>query len=165
VVEQSTDMIGGSCINIACVPIKILIHDAAERRDSDHVDEYFAAAVARRDSLTAAIRQTNYSLLRQLDSVLLVSGRAAFTGEREVRVAGGGDNLQITADAVVVNTGSAPQVPPSREPRSAVISTRRRRCNASHPRRSPFSTGANVRWPPRTPTSPTLLPGSYATTG
>lgn len=111
-IEQSSDMIGGSCINVACIPTKILIHDADERRDSDDPDDYFAAAVVRRDTLTAAMRQKSFSLLDQLDSVLLVSGRAEFTGEREVLVTGGDDTLRITADTVIVNTGSVPAVPP-----------------------------------------------------
>lgn len=111
-VEQSDAMIGGSCINIACVPTKILIHDAEARRESDGVDDYFAAAVGRRDSLTAAMRKKNFSMLDELDSVLLVSGRATFTGERRVEVTGGPDVLRITADTVIINTGSVPAVPP-----------------------------------------------------
>ncbi|WP_370696120.1 hypothetical protein [Brachybacterium muris] len=35
IVEQSSAMYGGTCINIGCVPTKTLIHDAAQRRDGD----------------------------------------------------------------------------------------------------------------------------------
>lgn len=112
VVEQSDAMIGGSCINIACIPTKILVHDAENKRDSDDTDEYFAKAVERRDTLTGAMRKKNFSMLDDLDSVLLVSGRAEFTGEREVLVTGGTDTMQITADTVVVNTGSVANIPP-----------------------------------------------------
>ncbi|WP_017575871.1 dihydrolipoyl dehydrogenase family protein [Nocardiopsis kunsanensis] len=111
-VEQSADMIGGSCINIACVPTKILIHDAEERRDSDDPERYFADAVSRRDTLTGAMRKKNFSLLDELDSVLLVDGTATFTGERKVQVTGGKEDLQICADTVVINTGSCPALPP-----------------------------------------------------
>jgi pyruvate/2-oxoglutarate dehydrogenase complex dihydrolipoamide dehydrogenase (E3) component len=111
VVEQSEAMIGGSCINIACIPTKILVHDAENRRKTDDVDAYFAKAVTRRDTLTGAMRKKNFSMLDSLDSVLLVSGRAEFTGEREVLVTGGDDSLRITADTVVVNTGSVATVP------------------------------------------------------
>ncbi|AZL11596.1 MAG: FAD-dependent oxidoreductase [Brevibacterium aurantiacum] len=112
VVEQSDAMIGGSCINIACIPTKILVHDAENKRDDDDTDEYFAKAVKRRDTLTGAMRKKNFSMLDDLDSVLLVSGRAEFTGEREVLVTGGDDTMQITADTVVVNTGSLANIPP-----------------------------------------------------
>ena len=112
VVEQSDAMIGGSCINIACIPTKILVHDAENKRDSDDTAEYFAKAVKRRDTLTGAMRKKNHSMLADLDSVLLVSGRAEFTGAREVRVTGGDDTMTITADTVIVNTGSVANIPP-----------------------------------------------------
>ena len=112
VVEASEAMIGGSCINIACIPTKILVHDAENKRDSDDVDDYFSKAVNRRDTLTGAMRKKNFSMLDDLDSVLLVSGRAEFTGDREVLVTGGADAMAITADTVVVNTGSIANIPP-----------------------------------------------------
>ncbi|WP_166998129.1 FAD-dependent oxidoreductase [Paramicrobacterium fandaimingii] len=111
-VEQSDDRVGGTCINVACVPTKILVHDAEKRRSSDDIDDYFASAVTRRDTLTSAMRAKNFSMLDQLDSVLLVSGRATFTTEREVRVTGGSETLTLTADTVLVNTGTSPAVPP-----------------------------------------------------
>ncbi|MDN6132893.1 MAG: FAD-dependent oxidoreductase [Brevibacterium sp.] len=112
VVEQSEAMIGGSCINIACIPTKILVHDAENKRETDDVAEYFAKAVERRDTLTGAMRKKNFSMLDDLESVLLVSGRAEFTGERQVLVTGGSDTMAITADTVVVNTGSVANIPP-----------------------------------------------------
>lgn len=112
VVEQSEAMIGGSCINIACIPTKILIHDAESRRDSDDPQAAFTAAVERRDTLTGAMRKKNFSMLDDLDSVLLVTGRAEFVGEREVQVTGGSDTMRITADAVLINTGSTANLPP-----------------------------------------------------
>lgn len=86
------------------MPTKILIHDAENRRESDNLDDYFASAIARRDTLTAAMRKKNFSMLDELDSVLLVSARAPFTG--------GDDALRISAETVVVNTGPPPAVPP-----------------------------------------------------
>lgn len=111
-VEQSDQMVGGSCINIACVPTKVLVHAADERRDSDDLDTYFASAITRRDSLTAAMRKKNFDLLNTVDSVLLVSGRAEFVGERHVAVTAGQDILHLTADTVVINTGSHASLPP-----------------------------------------------------
>jgi pyruvate/2-oxoglutarate dehydrogenase complex dihydrolipoamide dehydrogenase (E3) component len=84
VVEQSEMMIGGSCINIACIPTKILVHDGENKRADDDTDEYFAKAV---------------------------NGRAEFTGPHEVRVTGGADTMTITADTVV-DTGFVANIPP-----------------------------------------------------
>ncbi len=111
-IEQSAEMVGGSCINVACIPTKILIHDADERRDTDDPDAYFASAVTRRDTLTEAMRKKNFSMLAELDSVLLVEGSAVFVGEREVEVSGGDERLRITAETVIINTGSRPVLPP-----------------------------------------------------
>lgn len=110
VVEQSDLMVGGSCINIACVPTKALIHDAESRRGEDP-QSWFDAAVARRDTLTRAMRARNHSLLAAVDSVLLVSGTARFTGPREVVVSGLDDRIRITAGAVCINTGSRAALP------------------------------------------------------
>nr|WP_255622756.1 FAD-dependent oxidoreductase [Tessaracoccus sp. OS52] len=110
-VEQDPMMVGGTCINVACVPTKALIHDAAARRPQDEPSAWFSDAVARRDELTAAMRKKNHSLLDEVDTVLLVSGRAVFTGPREVTVAQGADELRIVARTVVINTGSRPNVP------------------------------------------------------
>ncbi|MGY5764766.1 FAD-dependent oxidoreductase [Brachybacterium sp. DNPG3] len=111
VVEQSEAMIGGSCINIACIPTKILIHDAEQRREGEDPDAVFAAAVARRDTLTGAMRAKNRAMLADLDEVLLVGGHAEFAGEREVIVTGGDEELTLTADTVVINTGSVARMP------------------------------------------------------
>ncbi len=111
-IEQSRDMVGGTCINVACVPTKILVHEAEALREDDDPDDSFAAAVERRDSLTAAMRDANHSMLADLDSVLVVMGRAEFTGEREVRVTGGDETLRLSADTVLINTGAHPAVPP-----------------------------------------------------
>jgi len=111
VVEQSAQMIGGTCINIACVPTKALVHQSQARRAGDDPSAYFRGAVHSRDTLTATLNAVNRSMLEEVDQVRLVVGaRAEFTGPRQVRVTGGAQALDITADAVVINTGSVPRV-------------------------------------------------------
>lgn len=110
-VEQDPQMAGGACINVACVPTKALVHDAGARRPADDPAAWFAEAVQRRDTLTAAMRDKNHSMLDSVDTVLLVSGRAVFTGPKEVTVAQGGDTLILTAETVVINTGSVATIP------------------------------------------------------
>lgn len=110
-VEQSDQMYGGTCINIACVPTKALVHQAELRRDSDDADSWFAAAVGKRDGLTDRLRSRNHAMLAGVDTVTLVDGRARFVGAKEVEVAAGADRLRITADTIVINTGTAPAHP------------------------------------------------------
>ena len=105
-VEQSAEMVGGTCINIACVPTKALVHDARERRAGDDAVEAFGAAVERRDALTGKMRAKNFELLATVPTVTTIRGRATFTGPRELIVATEEGDLRVTADAVCINTGS-----------------------------------------------------------
>lgn len=112
VVEQSDDMVGGTCINIACVPTKALVTSASRRRDDDDAIVWFSAAVDGRDALVGKLRAANHAMLDTVDAVTLVSGRAAFSGPRQIVVRAGEDELSISADTVLINTGSVPRVLP-----------------------------------------------------
>ncbi|MCH1881580.1 NAD(P)/FAD-dependent oxidoreductase [Agrococcus sp. ARC_14] len=110
-VERDDAMVGGTCINIACVPTKALVHQAEQRRPEDDPETYLAQAVATRDGIVGRLREANRQLLATVDAVTLVRGEAAFTGERTVRVTGGDEELEITAQHVVLNTGTEPRLP------------------------------------------------------
>lgn len=110
-VERSSQMYGGSCINIQCVPTKSLIHQAATRPDGAQPAGWFAASVGRRDSLTDKLRARNHAMLADIDAVTLIDGYARFTGPHQLEVQAGADRLVIDAGAVVVNTGSLPVTP------------------------------------------------------
>lgn len=112
IVEQSEKMYGGTCINIACVPTKILIHDAEQHRGNGADADYFNTAVERRDELTAKMRQKNFSMLDDLDSVLVFTGRASFTGAHSIKVEGGDEVLELSAPKIIINTGAVPSIPP-----------------------------------------------------
>lgn len=111
-VEQSATMYGGSCININCVPTKMLIHQAESRPEGASAQEWFTTSVARRDSLIDKLRERNHAMLADVETVTLVDGHARFVGPRRVEVRGGSDRLVIKAETVVVNTGSVPVRPP-----------------------------------------------------
>ena len=109
-VERDDTMIGGTCINVACVPTKTLVN-LAERRGDRDPDDYLKQAIASRDSLIDRLRAANEAMLSGLENVTLVRGEARFTGPRRIRVKAGEETLDITAGAVVVNTGTSPLVP------------------------------------------------------
>lgn len=125
-VEQSDQMYGGTCINIGCVPTKSLIHHAQTRpRDADP-RAWYAGSVAATASLTSAMRGKNFGMLDELDSVVVVTGTAAFLDEKTVEVTAGADRLEITADTIVVNTGAqnaVPDIPGLRASRHLVTAT------------------------------------------
>lgn len=109
-VEQDPGMYGGTCINIGCVPTKTLLSATAREVDLQQ-------AQGTRDQLVATMNQVNRSLADDA-GVSVLTGRARFSGEREVTVGGGvgeGDDddnvLTQTADTVVINTGAVPVWP------------------------------------------------------
>lgn len=110
-VERDDQMVGGTCINVACVPTKALVHQAERRRPEDDPEAYLARAIETRDGIVERLREANRQLLATVDAVTLVRGEAAFTGPRTVRVTGGDEQLEITAEHVVINTGTVPRLP------------------------------------------------------
>ena len=119
-IEQSDAMVGGTCINIGCVPTKTLLHDAGERRADDDPRAFFDAAQQRRDALIDKLNAANRTMVEQHEHAVVVMGRARFSGERTIEVEAGDDQLTVTADNVVVGTGSVARVPevPGIDPRS-----------------------------------------------
>ncbi|WP_203887198.1 FAD-dependent oxidoreductase [Planotetraspora kaengkrachanensis] len=110
-VEQSDRMYGGTCINIGCVPTKALVHHAQSRRPGDSAHEWYRQAVGSVERLTTLLRGRNLQMLDTIDAVTVVTGRARFVGPKTVEVVAGADRLTISAETVVVNTGSEPVIP------------------------------------------------------
>lgn len=112
-VEQDRGMYGGTCINIACVPTKALL--SATSRGMD-----LRQAQGTRDELVEAMNRANKKLA-DAAGVTVINACARFTAERAVTVSGSGnrggdspegtEDLTLTGDAVVVNTGSVPVWP------------------------------------------------------
>lgn len=114
-------MIGGTCINVACIPTKALVTSARTTR---------ILARARQLGLDAEVPRVTAELLRDhtsgvvegmvainhkqfLDSGMdFILGQAHFTGERTVEVAlnEGGTRL-LRGTETVINTGTEPRVP------------------------------------------------------
>src|SRR6266705_2376387 len=95
--------LGGTCVNVGCVPSKTLIRAAEGQPDWPMVR-------AGKDALVAELRQTKYwKVLRAYPSITLFQERATFISGLEVRLASG---RTLTAGKIVVTTGSSPGAPP-----------------------------------------------------
>ncbi len=105
-VEQSADMYGGACINIACIPTKSLIVEAEKGTD-------YPRAYEIKEQLTASLRQKNFEKIAGLENAEVITGKAAFASQNEVTVqlAAGGE-VRIEAERIFINTGSQPSIPP-----------------------------------------------------
>lgn len=102
-VERGT--IGGTCVNIGCVPSKSLLVDA-ERRNG--AGPSLADAVGRKDALVEQLRQEKYVNLLGEYGIELRSGEAELTDPHTVAI----DGDRVSADAVLIAAGAGPVAPP-----------------------------------------------------
>ena len=115
VVEK--DKVGGTCLNRGCIPTKALMHSSDVYRDAKNGAEVGVEVEGlranrrrigeRKDEVLDTLRNGIQGLLikRKID---LVRGEAMILGEHIVMV----DGMEITADKILVATGSKPFAPP-----------------------------------------------------
>ncbi|HHS8490921.1 TPA: mercuric reductase [Legionella anisa] len=120
------NQIGGTCINVACIPTKTLVQSAKIAHYCRSATAYgleatlapidFKAVRARKDAIVHAMREAN--LKQFLDSGMdLMLGRGHFVGPKTIEVnlsspRDGQKVLEITADKIFINTGALPFIPP-----------------------------------------------------
>ena len=123
VIERGT--IGGTCVNIGCVPSKIMIraaHVAHVRRSSPFDAGVSAAApaidrgalLAQQVRLVESLRDAKYErILAETEGVELVHGDARFVDAHtlSVRLAEGSERI-VPFDRVLIASGARPAVPP-----------------------------------------------------
>jgi mercuric reductase len=110
--------IGGTCVNIGCVPSKTLIRAAEALHHAKTANRFagvaasasltdWQALAAQKDELVTGLRAAKYqNLLPRYDHIRYVAGAARFTNGG-VQVAG----ETFPAERVVIATGAAPAVP------------------------------------------------------
>ena len=108
--------LGGTCVNVGCVPKKVMWYAAAQAHHLEHAEDYgfdvevrghdWAAIKERRD---AYIERLNGIYERNLDTsgVTYISGNARFVDAHTVAV---GDD-RYEADRIVIATGGRPAMP------------------------------------------------------
>ena len=120
-IEQG--ILGGTCVNIGCVPSKILIRAAHVVHEQEHhpfegigrvspsVDR--RRLVSQQQARVDELRQAKYQdILDANPNINLLQGRARFTAPGILTVQHNGQEKVIKADRVLIATGAAPAVPP-----------------------------------------------------
>lgn len=114
-IEEAT--LGGTCVNVGCIPSKALVaaadlyyragHNpfAGTRTQSAGVD--LGALVAQKDELVASLRQGKYADLIDEYGWTLMQGRASFADAETLLV----DGKPLRAGGYVIATGASPVVP------------------------------------------------------
>ena len=111
--------IGGTCVNVGCVPSKTLIRAAEARhvrshhgfngvaRSEEAVD--WARIRAGKDDLVTALRTAKYEdVLGAYPEITLIDGRGVLDEDGRVHLS---DGTPVPAERVVVTTGSSPWAP------------------------------------------------------
>jgi mercuric reductase len=115
-VERGT--VGGTCVNVGCIPSKALLaaaearHIALDRRfpgiTTDVKAVAMAALVAGKDDIVEMLRHEKYEELAGLYGFEILHGTASFRRDTTLDV----DGRQIEADNYVIATGALPWSPP-----------------------------------------------------
>jgi mercuric reductase len=115
-IERGT--VGGTCVNVGCVPSKTLLagaralHTAASHpfaglaTQTGPVD--MAGLIAQKDDLVADMRQHKYVDLAKAYDFEIIQGVASFKDPTTLTV----DGHQLAASAYLVATGAEPSIPP-----------------------------------------------------
>lgn len=121
-VERSLNMIGGGCINIACIPTKTMVTSANVAHTVRHSAFYgvnvnpfnvdLAAVIRRKRSVVQSARTMN---LHNLETALghdLIIGTGRFVAPKTIEViTAEGKIRQLTAERFFINTGTKPLIP------------------------------------------------------
>src|SRR5713226_3400878 len=111
-------VLGGTCVNVGCVPSKNLLR-AGELRYYDSHREFpgispgkttleFNTIIEQKNQIVRGLRKEKYSdVLRSLPSTKLFRGNAKFVSRTRVKV----DGINVDGKKFVVATGSSPRIP------------------------------------------------------
>ena len=121
VVEK--ERLGGTCLNIGCIPTKCLLHSAEMISDlreqgakigvvAKDVEVDFPRVIAHKNEVSSQLTSGVSGLLRA-NKVQVISGTAVFTGRKTVRIdRNNGNSESMTADGIILATGSVNAQPP-----------------------------------------------------
>ncbi len=114
-IEHAT--VGGTCVNVGCIPSKALLAAAETRQRADHhrfpgihtqvgpVD--FGALIAGKDEIVDRLRQAKYLDIATEYEIDLIDGHARFTDGPALDV----DGVRVEAVHYLIATGSEPHIP------------------------------------------------------
>lgn len=106
VIEKSAEMYGGTCINIGCIPSKVLVHDGIEAAS-------FNDAMQRKRDVVSALNNKNYHNLADEANVDVINMTASFKSAHEIDLLNAqGDTVKtIEGTNIVINTGAKSVIP------------------------------------------------------
>jgi pyruvate/2-oxoglutarate dehydrogenase complex dihydrolipoamide dehydrogenase (E3) component len=115
--------IGGTCINVACIPTKTMVASAKLVELATRAADYgvtlnpppadLAPVIARKRRVVSAMVDTHWTLFTTTASLTFLLGRGMFVGDRTIEVAmTDGSTRVVRGERVYINTGSHTTIPP-----------------------------------------------------
>ncbi|HSX04493.1 MAG TPA: dihydrolipoyl dehydrogenase [Rhabdochlamydiaceae bacterium] len=109
-------LLGGTCLNVGCIPTKTLIANAQIMHKIQMAADYgihtgavsfdFAKMKERKDKVVSGIRKNLEGLILS-NKITIIHGSAEFLSPREIKIKGEHGEI-ITAENIVIATGSEP---------------------------------------------------------
>lgn len=108
--------LGGTCLNVGCIPTKTLIANAQILDKMKHASDFgittgpisfdFAKMKERKDGVVAKMRKSLEGLI-QSNGIVVLRGTAEFLGPKELKVKGQ-NNVHIHSEKIIIASGSEP---------------------------------------------------------
>jgi dihydrolipoamide dehydrogenase len=109
-------LMGGSCLNVGCIPTKALLANAELMRHIRDAAQFgittgpvsfdFSKMKLQKDAVISKIRKSLEGLI-QSNQIVILRGHAEFTSPKEIKVKGE-DNALVYAENTIIATGSEP---------------------------------------------------------
>ena len=116
-IEKSQKMYGGTCINQACIPTKILENKSSiirnQNLDSFNEKEIkYEESINQKEELISKLRMGNYNKLNTNENITIFTGQGSFINENTIEVNTIEDEVLILeGEKIFINTGSKPNIP------------------------------------------------------
>ncbi|MDQ3430320.1 MAG: dihydrolipoyl dehydrogenase [Actinomycetota bacterium] len=116
--------LGGTCLNVGCIPTKALLHTAHLLHDAKNGEEFgvkiaevefdYPLAAKRREKVVTQLRRGVQGLMKK-NKVTVYSGVGSFVEPKKIQVENGDGTEELEAEKVLISTGSAVNTLPGLE--------------------------------------------------
>ena len=116
--------LGGTCLNVGCIPTKALLHTAHLLHDAKNGEAFgvktgeiefdYPQAAKRREQVVTQLRRGVQGLMKK-NKVTVYNGVGSFVEPKKIKVENGEGSEELEADKVLISTGSAVNTLPGLE--------------------------------------------------
>ena len=122
--KRENGHLGGTCLNLGCIPTKALLQTAAMLHDAKNGEEFgiktgdvefdFPQAAERKDQVVNQLRRGVQGLMKK-NKVTVYNGVGSFVEPKKIKVETGDGEEELEAENVLISTGSAVSTLPGLE--------------------------------------------------